>query len=175
MASVGAKKRAKREQEAATIEKLRTGRNPHAAVEASCLGSNQWDALDLAEAAAESPALHQYMLRRAAANQGAINCVYFIRMGTTDAVKIGKAWSGAKRLAAHQVSSPVELTMEAFINFTGVPEMQNGEAAAHKLVAEDHLRGEWFRLDRKQVKEAVLALIDERKDHIIGALWKVGK
>lgn len=114
----------------------------------------------------------------AAKEIGAINSVYFIRMGKTTAIKIGCAEVVAKRLSDLQIGSPVELTVAGFVSFWKRKWMRRAESAAFKIADElgaRHLRGEWYDMELEFAESVWKTLIDRSAEQVMGAAWMGGR
>jgi hypothetical protein len=86
-----------------------------------------------------------------------VEVTYFVRMvvpGRVQPVKIGRSKSLFSRLESHACSSPFPLEILA-----SFPYVLLDERELHRLFAEDHMRGEWFRLSRR-----MRALIQDIQD-----------
>lgn len=118
------------------------------------------------------------LLRRAAHHDGPRFCVYFVRMGNTEAVKVGCSHAGLERVVGLQVASPVPIHMIGYVNFVSPQDMVDGERIAHEICKEQgigRLRGEWFRMSTAEVVNVAKALILRDKKLVCAAAWKVVK
>ncbi len=100
------------------------------------------------------------------------DAVYFIRMGQTDAFKIGYSGDAIGRMADLQVSSPVGLSLRAFVSFLTPDALGDAEYEAHKLAAKfgKRLRGEWFELSDLAVMRVAKELAGKFEDDVFGIL-----
>lgn len=73
--------------------------------------------------------------------------IYAIRAEGTKHIKFGRATSVGKRLSGLNTSSVHELYIDAVADW---PDEE--EKAIHKHLAEDHIRGEWFRESLRTIK-----------------------
>ncbi|GGD30887.1 hypothetical protein [Aureimonas glaciei] len=140
--------------------------------------TNGFDANYLADLHAEDPEMYRRFLASAARQKGPLNCVYFIRMGTTDAIKVGKAWNGLTRCLQLQVSSPLQLEFAAFVSFIDETTMHFAELFAHNQCRQlgiGRLKGEWFNMNRAQIEAVYENLMTEYHGKIVGAVRKWDK
>lgn len=98
--------------------------------------------------------------------------IYIIRRGDTDVVKIGFTGSGtaAQRVCNLQVGCPERLVLEA-----SIPGDQRLEKRIHRHVANKHIRGEWFRLTKYDVKNLIYRMAGSvtEADHILAMIKAV--
>lgn len=94
--------------------------------------------------------------------------VYVIQHDEAGPVKIGQAASPIARLAQLQASSPVEMHLRAAIACKG---MNAVERRAHKIAAEQRLRGEWFDLSVLEAVETILRAASFEKVAIL-PVWE---
>lgn len=123
----------------------------------------------------KSEAHRERILTKWAKRNGPYLSVYFIRMGQTEAIKIGMAWNGIQRLLDLQVGSPVKLHLIGFMNFTDESEMKIAEVRAHSIARKHCMRkllGEWFQLNHTQAKAAFDELFNAVRPNVIGKWWK---
>lgn len=101
---------------------------------------------------------------------GPKDCVYLVRMGATDAFKIGMATDGLTRLSSLQTSSPVKLILAAWIGFFNKEPLRKAERFAHKRAQfiNSRLKGEWFRLSQTQADKVVDEVVEEFREHVCG-------
>lgn len=104
---------------------------------------------------------------------GGSNCVYFIRMGLTDACKVGKSIRLRPRMKGLQIGSPVKLDVVAFVSLFHPDRMAPLERAAHRIASQigRPLQGEWFELDSLRLLRVVETLTSEFRDDIKGVSY----
>jgi hypothetical protein len=103
-------------------------------------------------------------LADAGRTDGPKNSVYFIRMGTTDAVKVGMARSLYRRLPVLQCGSPVKLNPVGYVNLVDDRWMALAERVAHHfagLYGNQRFIGEWFSLKDAQIKSVAVSLFED--------------
>lgn len=81
-----------------------------------------------------------------------MNCVYFVTDG--EFVKIGIAKLFAKRLGGLQTGSPREIKPLCVCMFDDYIWAQKYEKLLHDYFTDKHVRGEWFKIDEKDIKAA---------------------
>ena len=98
------------------------------------------------------------------------DAIYIIKMGETDAYKIGFSVDAKARLAELQVSSPLGLSMSGFVSFLNPEILASAEYEAHILASRygRHLRGEWFQLPALAITRIVDELAEQFKDDVFG-------
>lgn len=98
--------------------------------------------------------------------------IYFIRMGQTDAFKIGYSGDAISRMAELQVSSPLGLSLRAFVSFLTPDQLGAAEHEAHQLATKfgKRLRGEWFELSDLAVIRVAKDLAGKFEDDVFGIL-----
>lgn len=96
------------------------------------------------------------------------DCIYFVRMGSTEAVKIGVAGHMESRLKGLQTSSPVPLMPIALMMFISPKTLVPAEKFAHKRAAGRGkiIRGEWFGLTDSVVKDVITDVWQEYRDDL---------
>ena len=75
--------------------------------------------------------------------------VYFILDNTSGAIKIGKADDVDERLSALQTGNPNDLVVLHYIKCESVENAFNLEKYCHDKFSHAHMRGEWFKYDKK--------------------------
>lgn len=101
------------------------------------------------------------------------DCVYFIRMGETSAVKVGHTGCISNRMMQLRVSSPVDLRLAGFVSFIDDQTQIVAEQRAHQIAMAHGkpLLGEWFDLSQDAVKKIVDELSSEYSEHV----FSIGK
>ena len=109
---------------------------------------------------------------------GPQDSVYFIRMGTTEAVKVGMAKSLLNRLPVLQCGSPVELRPVAYINFIDSQWMSVAERVAHHFAGihcSQRFMGEWFGLTDKAIRAIAADVFDDMGWAVRGVVLPSGR
>jgi len=75
-------------------------------------------------------------------------------------VKIGVSSNPVRRLKAHQVSSPIKLSLHGFIKYITWNEARSEEQKLHKTLKQFNLWGEWFEYNAV-VEKTVTEMIHE--------------
>ena len=103
-------------------------------------------------------------LKDAARTDGPKFSVYFVRMGTTEAVKVGMAVNLHRRLSGLQCGSPVKLHPIGYINLIDEKWMTVAERVAHHFAGEicsQKFLGEWFGLTDANIKSVAASIFDD--------------
>jgi hypothetical protein len=126
---------------------------------------------NLRQEEAEGKLTRQYLLLENGRFYGGQQCVYFVRMGATEAIKIGSAQVLKSRIADLQVGSPVTVKMFGFVNFTDRKSAYKAETYARNFAQKlgaPKLQGEWLRLTDLQANDTISALTYQFKDSVVG-------
>lgn len=101
--------------------------------------------------------------------------IYAIRSGPH--IKFGVARNVQRRIQGLQVSSPVELTLLAFLAASSKGEAHYVEQELHRVLSHIHARGEWFVLCEDSLHVARLMNRSESLADFLPALdsWRVRK
>lgn len=106
---------------------------------------------------------------------GSRMCVYFVRMGSTPAYKIGIAYDAESRIKNLQTHSPLKLKFKAWINSPTRESLLKVEREAHRLAgiygAKAH--GEWFNLDEGAVRKIIDGVISSVPEHVMGVNYDI--
>jgi len=79
--------------------------------------------------------------------------LYLIQCGDFPYYKVGRADNVATRQSWLQTGSPFELSLVMMCRFDSKSSACQAEAEVHRKLVNNKLHGEWFELDKKQVKQ----------------------
>jgi len=102
--------------------------------------------------------------------------VYFILDNTSGAIKIGKANDIEERISGLQTGNPNELIVLHYIKCESVENAFNLEKYCHDKFHHLHVRGEWFKYDKKLfqnffTEETIFKIKSKRKPLVRNTLW----
>lgn len=83
------------------------------------------------------------------------NYIYFIQEGNTHLYKVGRTNDPAKRLKELQTGNPRKLNMYHIIECYNMSAACRLELNLHKYLAGQKVLNEWYKLDKKHIKEII--------------------
>lgn len=112
-------------------------------------------------------------LKEGARRFGAVDCIYFVRMGSTDAYKIGYTHHLRQRVSALGAGIPVPVFPVSWVSFFDDNWLGEAEFRAHELAGlyGDRLKGEWFNLKEDHIRKIVDNLVEGLRDEVMGVSY----
>ncbi|EXL09584.1 GIY-YIG nuclease family protein [Aquamicrobium defluvii] len=110
------------------------------------------------------------MLQQTGLACGSKMCVYFVRMGSTPAHKIGLAYHADSRVKSIQTGSPLPVRLVAWINAPTRKALHNIEREAHAQASRYGIRarGEWFNLGDGAVRKVIDGVVATTPGDVLG-------
>lgn len=106
---------------------------------------------------------------------GSTMCVYFVKMGSTPAYKIGLAYHADSRVKSIQTGSPLPVKLVAWINAPTRQALIRIEKVAHAQAAKYGARaqGEWFNLADGAVRKVIDGVIAVSPADVLGVNYEL--